>query len=166
MTDLEFSDCLEAIRKRNQDGLVRIYNEYSAYLFQVVLAVVEQREDAEDESPPAYRPGNGHRGFLATIARNRAIDRLRRDRRTISIDMTEEVDLGAVPSSEEDIVNEIAVEEVLKMMSPAEREIVSMKHLMGLTFREIAEATGKPQGTVAWIYRECVKKIRRCGYDR
>ena len=120
MTDLEFSDCLEAIRKRNQDGLVRIYNEYSAYLFQVVLAVVEQREDAEDvtsdlflrlwESPPAYRPGNGHRGFLATIARNRAIDRLRRDRRTISIDMTEEVDLGAVPSSEEDIVNEIAVE--------------------------------------------------------
>ena len=52
------------------------------------------------------------------------------------------------------------------MMSPAEREIVSMKHLMGLTFREIAEATGKPQGTVAWIYRECVKKIRRCGYDR
>lgn len=176
MTDLEFSNCLEAIRKRNQDGLVRIYNEYSAYLFQVVLAVVEQREDAEDvtsdlflrlwESPPAYRPGNGHRGFLATIARNRAIDRLRRDRRTISIDMTEEVDLGAVPSSEEDIVNEIAVEEVLKMMSPAEREIVSMKHLMGLTFREIAEATGKPQGTVAWIYRECVKKIRRCGYDR
>ena len=176
MTDREFSNCIEDIRQRRQDGLVRIYNEYSAYLFQVVLAVLGQREDAEDvtsdvflklwENPPSYTPGNGHRGYLATIARNRAVDRLRKESRTIAVDMTEEADLGSVPSSEEEIVNEIAVEEVLAMMSPAEREIVSMKHLMGLTFKEIAEATGKPQGTVAWIYRECIKKIRMCGYDR
>ena len=175
MTDREFSDSLDAIRNRRQDGLIRIYEEYHAYLFQVVLAIVGQREDAEDvtadlflrlwESPPAYHPGNGHRGYLATIARNRAIDRVRANRRTIPIDTAEEADLGAVPSSENEIVNEIAVEEVLALMTPAEREIVSMKHLLGLTFREIAEATGKPQGTVAWIYRETVKKIRRCGYD-
>ncbi|MBP5461276.1 MAG: hypothetical protein J6Y20_04040 [Lachnospiraceae bacterium] len=74
MTDLEFADCLDAIRRRDQNGLMRIYNEYSAYLFQVVSALVSQREDAEDvtsdlflkfwESPPAYRPGKGHTGYL------------------------------------------------------------------------------------------------------
>lgn len=175
MTDLEFADCLDAIRRRDQNGLMRIYNEYSAYLFQVVSSLVSQREDAEDvtsdlflkfwESPPAYRPGKGHKGYLATMARNRAIDYLRANSRTISIDTAEETDIGAVPSSADEIVNEIAVEQVLAMMSPTEREIVSMKQLMGLTFREIAEATGKPQGTVAWIYREAVNKIRRCGYD-
>ena len=175
MTDLEFAACIDAIRRREQSGLMRIYNEYSAYLFQVVSALVSQREDAEDvtsdlflkfwESPPAYRPGKGHKGYLATMARNRAIDYLRANSRTISIDTAEETEIGAVPSSADEIINEIAVEQVLAMMSPNEREIVSMKHLMGLTFREIAEATGKPQGTVAWIYREAVNKIRRCGYD-
>ena len=48
MTDREFSDSLDAIRNRRQDGLIRIYEEYHAYLFQVVLAIVGQREDAED----------------------------------------------------------------------------------------------------------------------
>ena len=176
MTDLEFADCLDAIRQHEQDGLTRIYNEYSAYLFQIVRAVVTEQADAEDvtadlflrlwEAPPAYHPGNGHKGYLATMARNRAIDYIRANRRTISIDTAEEVDLGAVPSNADDIVNEIAVEQVLALMSPQEREIVSMKHLMGLTFREIAEAVNKPQGTVAWIYREAINKIRRCGYDR
>jgi RNA polymerase sigma factor, sigma-70 family len=176
MTDREFADCLEAIRRREQDGLMRIYTEYSAYLFQVVSSVIPQREDAEDitadlflklwESPPAYRPGNGHKGYLATMARNRAIDHFRANSRLISIDTAEETDIGAVPSNADDIINEIAVEQVLALMTPGEREIVSMKHLMGLTFREIAEAVGKPQGTVAWIYREAVNKIRRCGYDR
>ncbi|MBR5713125.1 MAG: RNA polymerase sigma factor [Lachnospiraceae bacterium] len=175
MTDREFYDCLTAIRERRQDGLTRIYHEYFAYLYQIIFSLVGQREDAEDvaadmflklwESPPAYKPGNGHKGYLATIARNRAIDRLRANNRTIPIDTAEE-ELVTVPSSENEIVNELAVEEVLARMTPQEREIVSMKHLLGLTFREIAEATGKPQGTVAWIYREAINKIRRCGYDR
>jgi len=71
-----------------------------------------------------------------------------------------------VPSHEDALVNEMTVEQVLASMSPQEREIVSMKHLLGLTFREISEAVGRPQGTVAWIYREAVAKIRRSGYDR
>lgn len=176
MTDQEFADCIAAIRSRDQSGLVRIYEEYSAYLFQVVRALIEQREDAEDilselflklwDSPPDYRPGRGHKGYLATMARNRAVDHLRANKRSIPIDTDDEEALGAVPSSEEAIVNEMVVEQVLARMSPQEREIVSMKHLMGMTFREIAEATGRPQGTVAWVYREAVNKIRRSGYDR
>ncbi|MBQ6660742.1 MAG: sigma-70 family RNA polymerase sigma factor [Lachnospiraceae bacterium] len=176
MTDREFAESLEAIRARDQSGLIRIYNEYSAYLYQIVFSVVGSKEDAEDitsdlflklwETPPAYRPGNGHKGYLATIARNRAIDSLRASQRVIPTDFLEEPQLGAVPSSEEELVNEMAVEQILAKLSPSEREIVSMKHLMGLTFREIAEATGRPQGTVAWVYREALAKIRRCGYDR
>ena len=36
----------------------------------------------------------------------------------------------------------------------------------GKSYAKIAEATGRPQGTVAWVYREALAKIRRCGYDR
>ena len=37
MTDREFAESLEAIRARDQSGLIRIYNEYSAYLYQITV---------------------------------------------------------------------------------------------------------------------------------
>ncbi len=40
------------------------------------------------------------------------------------------------------------------------REIVELKVYAGLTFREIAEVTGLPQGTVATRYRAALAKMR------
>jgi RNA polymerase sigma-70 factor, ECF subfamily len=40
------------------------------------------------------------------------------------------------------------------------REIVELKYFAGLTFREIADVTGCPQGTVATRYRVALEKMR------
>ena len=40
------------------------------------------------------------------------------------------------------------------------REIVELKIYAGLTFREISEVTGLPQGTVATRYRSALEKMR------
>ena len=40
------------------------------------------------------------------------------------------------------------------------REVLQLKTYAGLTFREIAEVTGLPQGTVATRYRTAIKRLR------
>jgi RNA polymerase sigma-70 factor (ECF subfamily) len=40
------------------------------------------------------------------------------------------------------------------------REIVELKIFAALTFREISEVTGLPQGTVATRYRSALEKMR------
>ena len=40
------------------------------------------------------------------------------------------------------------------------REIVELKIFAALTFREISEVTGLPQGTVATRYRSALEKLR------
>lgn len=48
----------------------------------------------------------------------------------------------------------------LDRLEPEGREIVELKTYAGLTFREIAEVTGLPQGTVATRYRTAIGRLR------
>jgi RNA polymerase sigma-70 factor (ECF subfamily) len=45
-------------------------------------------------------------------------------------------------------------------LAPCFREIVELKTYGGLTFHEISEVTGLPQGTVATRYRKALEKMR------
>jgi RNA polymerase sigma-70 factor, ECF subfamily len=48
----------------------------------------------------------------------------------------------------------------LQRLEPDLREVVELKTYAGLTFREISEVTGLPQGTVATRYRSALAKMR------
>jgi RNA polymerase sigma-70 factor (ECF subfamily) len=48
----------------------------------------------------------------------------------------------------------------LDRLGPQSREILELKTFSGLTFREISEVTGLPQGTVATRYRNGMEKLR------
>lgn len=57
--------------------------------------------------------------------------------------------------------------QALETLSSKEREIVHMKLLGELRFKDISEATKQPMGTVTWLYNQGIKKLRRClsGYE-
>ena len=48
----------------------------------------------------------------------------------------------------------------LARLSGGQREVVELKIYGNLTFREISEVTGLPQGTVATRYRSALEKMR------
>lgn len=53
------------------------------------------------------------------------------------------------------------LETALAELTPAEREILELHVYGGLTFREVADVTESPQGTVATRYRSAIAKLRR-----
>lgn len=134
--------------------------------------------------------GRGHhKTWMITIARNMCIDYLRKNsHETISLDAPMGFSGGAgqhsMDSSEGDtgtsikdtlkdkqnvedtVVKKLSIEMAMKILSQTEKDIVDMKIEGGMTFKEIAEVLGKPQGTVSWQYNEAIKKMRRCLYER
>jgi RNA polymerase sigma-70 factor, ECF subfamily len=54
-----------------------------------------------------------------------------------------------------------AVAAALGRLPPELREVVELKTYAGLTFQQIGEATGLPQGTVASRYRSALAKMER-----
>lgn len=48
----------------------------------------------------------------------------------------------------------------MQTLKEEERQIVNLKIMGQLTFREIAAILKKPQGTVAWCYRTAISKLK------
>ena len=188
VTEERFAECMQAIANGDRAALKEIYEEYLPYLYTIVLGVVQQRETAEDvtsdvfiriwNSAAKFQPGSGHKGWLATIARNMAIDELRKHKREVLMGGgggDEENDGGGIedfseqetPSEgvEDEVVEQLSVMEALDRLKPEEREIVDMKVLSDMTFKEISEILQIPMGTVTWRYQAAIKKLRRYGYE-
>lgn len=173
MTEARFEKCIRAMNRGNRDGLKEVYEEYVSYIYHIVRGLLQNREEAEDvtseffirlwEKSEAYKPGNGHKGWMATIARNLAIDHIRRYRRE---EVTDDFSTEKVQSSLEDqVIVQISMQEALAGLKESERRIIHMKIMGELTFQEIADILQEPLGTVSWRYREALKKLRRCGFE-
>lgn len=180
MTEQAFEQSISKILCGDKSGLREIYDAYLSYIYQVIYGVLGQKEDAEDvtsdffiklwQNADKYKSGNGHKGYMATMARNMAIDHLRKHKKEVleSFDVTEDDVPVSEPASdtntEGEIIEEVSVKEALAMLKPEEAQIVNMKVLSEMTFAEISEILAMPMGTVTWKYREAIKKLRRYGY--
>jgi RNA polymerase sigma-70 factor (ECF subfamily) len=100
--------------------------------------------------------------YVFAVARNEAARALARgssDKRFRKVPAAELYD-DAASKDREGRENAEAVAMALARLRPEEREIVVLKTSGGLTFREIAEVTGVPQGTVATRYRAAIARLR------
>ena len=180
MTEVEFNACIQAILRGDRHGLRDIYDAYLGYIYRIVYGIVGQKEDAEDitseffiklwQQADKYKDGSGHKGYLATIARNMAIDHVRKYKKEVLESFTKENDDDVVlePVSESDteaeVIEEVSIKEAISTLNEKEQQIINMKVLSEMTFSEIAKTLKLPMGTVTWRYREAIKKLRRYGY--
>lgn len=168
---------MSRIRAGDKNALHEVYEAYIGYIYSIVLQVVQNREDAEDITSEffiklwrladTYKAGGGHRAWLATVARNMAIDFLRKNKRKV---LLEEIDNSMVENPSNDnvegnVIADISLREALDSLKKNEREVVNLKIMGGLTFQEIANILKTPIGTVTWRYRNAIEKLRRCSYE-
>ena len=197
MTDQEFETCMRCMKQNDKNALKQVYEAYLPYIYGIVLGIVGSKELAEDvtseffiklwDISDTYKPGKGHRGWLATIARNLTIDFIRKTKREVLTDFSEQrnvveggsVDVSEISSAdlglgtdgssqsqvEDEVIENLSIQEALQQLSDKEQEVVHMKILGKLSFKEIAEILSEPMGTITWRYQNALKKLRRCGYE-
>ena len=144
------------------DAVRPLYEEYGRLVFAVALRVLHQRELAEEatqqtflsawRAASTFEPGRDPVPWLVTIARRAAIDIQRREQRRVHVDLDEaaptDMALVTMPPSAEQIEAVWRVRAAIDGLPPADRDLVRMQHLEGLSHPEIAERLGIPLGTV------------------
>ena len=156
----------------DQQAMTELFDRYSGMVYSVALRVLNDPGQAEDvmqeiffqvwRNPNAFMAGRGSVGaWLAVMARNRAIDSLRRRRPTDSVD-------EVVLASSSDLGSEVErnrmmekVRGVLKDLPPEQQKSVEMAFFEGLTHSEIAARTGDPLGTVKTRIRSALMTLRK-----
>jgi RNA polymerase sigma-70 factor (ECF subfamily) len=104
--------------------------------------------------------------WLLTIARSRAIDRLRstkqEQQRKEPLDAASAESAATADPEEESVISERKriVRSALEELSPEQREVIELAYFSGLSHSEIAARLGQPLGTVKTRTRLGMMKLR------
>jgi RNA polymerase sigma-70 factor (ECF subfamily) len=101
--------------------------------------------------------------YVFTTAQNEAARQVERQARAGRVRTALSLRSQFQEATKDDLASrEVAewVASALGRLDPELREVVELKIYAGLTFREISEVTGLPQGTAATRYRSALEKMR------
>jgi RNA polymerase sigma-70 factor (ECF subfamily) len=149
-----------------------LYDRYAGVVYGVALRVLANTTAAEDvvqevflqlwRNPQAFDADRGRLApWLAVIARNRAIDMLRK--RPVEDDISE-IPISTGINLEDEASRRLAVEKiraVLGQLPLDQRKAMEMAFFEGMTHTEIADKTGEPLGTVKTRIRTGLLALRK-----
>lgn len=166
-SDEELVERLVAGDRSAGDAIVR---RHSGLVAKIVRQAGADPEDVEDmvqdillrafRKAARYQPAKGRfTSWLATVARNDALNHLRRRRAaTVSLDETL-LAAGMTPAGGSEIT--MALMEAVSQLKEPAQTITRLRLLEGKSFAAIGRATNQPTETVKTIYYRNIEKLRK-----
>jgi RNA polymerase sigma-70 factor, ECF subfamily len=158
---------MKAISRRHYDALAELYDRHGKRLRATIDGVVHEEGEADDvlqeifiqiwEEAARYSPKAGKPlGWMVTIARRRAIDRLRRRqaysraRERYQKRVTDQTSNSTRQADEVFMLNDLHhfLRKCMRVLPRLQREALELAFFKGLSHREIAAETSAPLGTV------------------
>lgn len=172
VTASEDAVLLDRVRKGDQQAMAAIFDRYATMIYSVALRVLKDTGEAEDvmqeifvqvwRSPGSFVSGKGSLGaWLLVVARNRAIDSIRRRKPTDSVDdviLHSSTDLAS-EAERNTMIEKVRV--VLHGLPKEQQKSLEMAYFEGLSHTEIAQKTGDPLGTVKTRIRLALISLRK-----
>ena len=153
------------ISEGDMSALTVVYDCMARQMFTLALSILKSYADAEDamqetflkviQSINTYRKNGNARAWLLSITRNTAIDIMRKKNNSLCVE-----DTAFVSKESKDFAEKIAIEDALMTLAREDREIVVLKIVSGLKFREISQLTELPLTTVQKRYQRALKKLK------
>lgn len=173
-TDQSDPDLVARMTTGDQEALSCLYDRHRGLIFTLALRILNDRAEAEeiltDVFLQAWRGAGGFDpargsvpGWLITLCRSRAIDRIRARGRRVAATTTHsrlEVDAArgaGKPEAEAErrldaVVKRKRISEALAALTPSQRGALELAYYEGFSHSEIATKLGEPLGTVkTWI---------------
>ena len=172
------ADLVRRVASRDAAAFTQLYDRHSTLLYSVALKILSDPEEARDvlqhvfltlhEKAGRYDPALGRpAAWLATMARNRSIDRLRalkRDRGYADKIRLEAESSGFTPAPSNApgaYSDEVAMLRGAVAQLPSDqRQALELAYFGGLTQQEISDHLAQPLGTVKARIRRGLLKLK------
>jgi RNA polymerase sigma-70 factor (ECF subfamily) len=172
---------MEAIARRNPAGLEALYDRHGGLVYSLCRKILHGDAAAAEEvlvdvfwelwdRCDRYDATRGSPvNYLATVARSRALDRLRSNQsaaRRVEQAASDRIDAAAAPTAQAALDDALAVERrkqvlaALARLEPGQRQAIELAYFEGLSQREVAERMNRPLGTVKTWTRDGLIRLR------
>ena len=171
------AELMEGVSRRESDAIEEIYKRYESTLRSVIQSVLHDDGETDDtlndvflqlwEQSDRFNAAKGLHGFLVTMSRRRALDRLRRrlaylratDRfeKELTAQVPSERAFHHFPSTNSDLID--LLQKAIGTLPELQQQVVQLTFFQGLSQREIAARTSIALGTVKTRLQLAQKKL-------
>lgn len=175
-------DLLHACAKGQQPAFQKLYQLASPQLFAVLVRILKRRDLAEEALQDSFiniwRNASGYTAekgtpmtWLVSICRYRALDMLRRERREVHLDPSDDEDennmLNALADDSQtgDLLSHAearALKHCLDGLNEGQRNSLKLAYFDGCSHEEIAGTLQAPLGTIKSWVRRGLQGLKRC----
>jgi RNA polymerase sigma-70 factor (ECF subfamily) len=176
--DLTDEALMAMIQRREDAAIGMLHDRYARLLKALIMKVLHNEAESDDllqevyleiwDRAAGYSPEKGKAlSWIVTLARRRAIDRLRKREAYCRmedrlLEETKRNPQDSVDHVEEDVEHAEMREHLQRVMGalpPAQRQAIEMAYYRGLSQRDIAAETGIPLGTIKTRLELGMKKL-------
>lgn len=145
-----------------------LYEKYSKLIYNIAFSILKSRENSEDVMQNVFSkiykldneklPSDNEASWLYSITKNETINYMKKLKKEVSIE-----DIDYVQYDDKDLKNIIdkdSYEKIMDKLDKTEKEIVSLKIIGNMKFRNIAQLLDMPMGTVQWKYYTALHSLK------
>ena len=157
----------DGIKNNDELKFNELYTKYYNLIYSISLSILKNKENSEDVAqaiftkiyslPKKQLPTQGEASWLYTVTKNESINYLKKVRNDINIDNIYYI---AEEGGIDDIISKDSYNRIMSKLDEREKEIVSLKIIAGLSFKQIAKLINMPIGTVQWKYYKSLNTIK------
>ena len=154
---------VQAFIQGQEDATAKVYDEYKNLMYFIIASYISLPEDCEDVLSEAFIKAMDHRtdikdpsnikAFLSSIARNTALDFLKKNKE-IPSEVIEEI------YGTNDQYN-VMLNLLEPLLTNKETIVTYYRAVFSYSWKEIVEETGIPESTARAIYASAKEKLRR-----
>lgn len=156
------------IKDNNELAFNKLYEKYRKLVYAVTFSILKNKENSEDLVQNVFiklwkmekdkLPTNNEASWLYSITKNETLNFLRSKKEEINID---EIYYIANEDKElNEIIEKDAYNKIISRLNKEEQEIVSLKILSNLSFKEISLMLNMPVGTIQWKYYKSLHTLK------
>ena len=168
MIDPGTADRLLLSLQESKTGLSELYEAMRHELFSYAYSILRNTEAAQDtvsetmlrlyRSIDRYIPTGQGRAYVYAVCRHAAMEQLREQKRQQPAEILPETEEDADAVEYSDL--RLFLRQLLQMLELPERQVLVLHYFHDLTFREVAQITGMPEGSVKWRHTRALAKCR------
>lgn len=158
----------QQIRNGDNSKLNDLYSKYNKLIYGIAFSILKNKEDSEDivqivftkifEMDKEKLPTNNESSWLYSLTKNETLNYLRKQKEDVGLD-----DIYYIAEEDEElnkIIEKDKYNRIISKLNEQEREIVSLKILSNMSFKEIALLLKMPIGTVQWKYYTALHTLK------
>lgn len=163
----ELHEIFIEIANKNEEKFNQLYERYKSLVYAISFSILKNKEASEDVVQIVFSkiwnmkkenlPTVNEASWLYSLTKNETLNVLRKEKDAVSIN-----DVYYIKDDEDlnDITDKDTYNRIISKLDKKEQEIVSLKILSELSFREIAGILNMPIGTVQWKYYKALHTLK------